>query len=39
MKNLNEYQRRYYAWLDSQGINLLPEFEYNFNCKGWVNGL
>ena len=33
---MNKYQQIYYAWLDSQGIKLIPEFEYDFTCRKWA---
>ena len=32
----NKCRKIYYAWLDSQKIKLVPEFEYDFNCNGWA---
>ena len=26
----------HYAWLDSNGIKLVPEFEYDFECREWA---
>jgi hypothetical protein len=32
---MNKYQQQYYAWLDRNGIKIVPEFDYDFECREW----
>ena len=33
---MNQHVNAYYAHLDAQDIKIVPEFEYDFECRGWA---
>ena len=34
---MNEYQKIYYAWLDTLKIQVVAGFEFNEECTEWAN--